>query len=75
MSDLGEHETYRLVWGIEGNWINRDDVMVNYEEVSVEVMCDCGNRFWIYVPDCSYQCQCGNIYQVTLSVKGISYNG
>ena len=49
-------------------WIESNDIILSEEEVDVEIGCECGNNFWIYVPDCPYRCKCGKVYRARISV-------
>lgn len=49
---------------IETKWVLANDFVYSENEVDVEVHCDCGNEFWIYVPYTAYKCRCGEVYRV-----------
>ena len=49
-------------------WTLRNGVIRSEEDVSVEIACECGNIFWIYVPDVGHRCVCGKLYRARISV-------
>lgn len=64
---MGEREVITSDYEPRG-WIQDNGDILSEEDVSVEVGCECGNSFWIYVPYCLYRCMCGKVYRARISV-------